>query len=52
MLIVYSNGGSLRIFSKVGFCIRMLGDDIVHEAVNSVELQTLTVVRAEIGEDC
>ena len=49
MLIVYSNGGSLRIFSKVGFCIRMLGDDIVQ---NSVELQTLIVVRAEIGEDC
>ena len=52
MLIVYSNGGPLRIFSKVGVCIRMLGDDIVREAVNSVELQTLIVVRAEIGEDC
>ena len=30
----------------------MLCDDIVHEAVNSVESQTLIVVRAEIGEDC
>ena len=47
-----SDGGSLQICSKVGFCIWMLCDDIVHEAVNSVESQTLIVVRAEIGEDC